>query len=407
MSVKTFADLLYPITPEAFFKDYYQQRPLHIKNIKGEPNKVKALPDWDEIASFLNRSNLWSAKSLNLALDRKILQPIDYCTPQQDLSDHTVMRPNLERVEYWLKQGASMVLNRVEFMSDGLNHIAGLLEDALQAKVQCNLYASSRARQAFNSHFDTHDVFALHTVGEKRWKIYTTRRDFPIPHRRFDNAAFTQEQHQQDRGEILIDVTMRPGDLLYIPRGQYHDALATNQDDQGSVHIAFGVNNVMGIDIAQLASDWLIEDRQFRMNLPRLTDGKPALAKHLAELGDGIASLFKNENFIDKVHDYVSHHKEDRRRIALPIQAKALIYQVATKMQIASMNGTMVLKNAKGAVSIPADKLAMMQWVVAQKQFDRYQFMDEFGHIPTNECDQFLHDLNKMGVIATNMKDGN
>src|SRR3546814_12960582 len=33
-------------------------------------------------------------------------------------------------------------------------------------------------------------------------------------------------------------IRMQPGDLLYIPRGRYHDALAS---ENGALHIAFGV----------------------------------------------------------------------------------------------------------------------------------------------------------------------
>ena len=37
---------------------------------------------------------------------------------------------------------------------------------------------------------------------------------------------------------MVEQVTLRPGDLLCIPRGQYHDALASQN---GAIHVAFGL----------------------------------------------------------------------------------------------------------------------------------------------------------------------
>jgi ribosomal protein L16 Arg81 hydroxylase len=46
-------------------------------------------------------------------------------------------------------------------------------------------------------------------------------------------------------------VTLKPGDLLYIPRGQFHDALASKN---GAVHVAFGLTYFKPIDL--MSSLW-------------------------------------------------------------------------------------------------------------------------------------------------------
>ena len=63
-----------------------------------------------------------------------------------------------------------------------------------------------------------------------------------------------------------MDVPMEPGDLLYLPRGQYHDALA---DEGGAVHIAFGVTYPIGIDVMALLYERVVAEPEFRANLPR------------------------------------------------------------------------------------------------------------------------------------------
>ena len=59
---------------------------------------------------------------------------------------------------------------------------------------------------------------------------------------------------------------LRPGDLLYLPRGQYHYALA---DDGPCVHIAWGVTYPIGMDVVSYAFERMVGEAVGRANLPR------------------------------------------------------------------------------------------------------------------------------------------
>ena len=138
------------------------------------------------------------------------------------------------------------------------------MERALCGKVQGNLYLSSRRRQGFGAHFDTHDVYAVHVEGTKTWHIYEGRADDPIAHPMFKTLG--REHHEKAKGAKLMDVHMEPGDLLYLPRGQYHDALA---DEGGTMHIAFGITYPIGMDVMTFLFDRVVAEPEFRANLPR------------------------------------------------------------------------------------------------------------------------------------------
>ena len=135
------------------------------------------------------------------------------------------------------------------------------MERALCGKVQGNLYLSSR-RQGFGAHFDTHDVYAVHVEGTKTWHIYEAAPT-TIAHPMFKTLG--REHHEKAKGAKLMDVHMEPGDLLYLPRGQYHDALA---DEGGTMHIAFGITYPIGMDVTFLF-DRVVAEPEFRANLPR------------------------------------------------------------------------------------------------------------------------------------------
>ena len=42
------------------------------------------------------------------------------------------------------------------------------------------MYCSFKGVQAFQTHYDLHDVFAVQAEGEKTWRIYESRADAPV-----------------------------------------------------------------------------------------------------------------------------------------------------------------------------------------------------------------------------------
>ena len=55
-----------------------------------------------------------------------------------------------------------------------------MLEREFAARVAANVYCSFQGVQAFQTHFDLHDVFAFQAEGEKTWRVYEARADTPV-----------------------------------------------------------------------------------------------------------------------------------------------------------------------------------------------------------------------------------
>lgn len=75
----------------------------------------------------------------------------------------------------------------------------------------------------------------LHCHGAKRWRVYAPLEGHQLP--RESSGDLSREA----LAEPLMDVVLRPGDLLYLPRGTPHEALAQKGGDGGdgraSVHV--------------------------------------------------------------------------------------------------------------------------------------------------------------------------
>lgn len=244
----TFADIISPISPEVFFAEHYDRKLAHIK---GAAKKFADVMSWESLTEILNMSAVWSSKTLQLVMDKDVVPPAAFCESAPNRDGQEVLRPNTDKVMALLRRGASLVANDIDTLTPGLRGVAAALESAVYGKTQANLYCSWREHQAFGSHFDTHDVYAMHIAGEKLWRIYETRADRPIAHPDF--KSYGQEWHDANRGAVAQEILMQPGDLLYIPRGLYHDALATSD---GTIHIAFGVTHVIGLDAIDMLRAW-------------------------------------------------------------------------------------------------------------------------------------------------------
>uniref|UniRef100_A0A7S4V6J5 Bifunctional lysine-specific demethylase and histidyl-hydroxylase n=1 Tax=Alexandrium monilatum TaxID=311494 RepID=A0A7S4V6J5_9DINO len=86
-----------------------------------------------------------------------------------------------------------------------------------------NVYVTGPGRKiSTDVHTDNHDVFVLHTEGAKHWKVY------PPPARGPGLAHPLYRGKGEDRllpselAEPLLDVVLRPGEVLFVPMGFPH-----------------------------------------------------------------------------------------------------------------------------------------------------------------------------------------
>src|SRR3712207_2048937 len=263
----TFAELLAPVTPEQFFAEYYDRKPLHVR---GGAAKFASVLSWRQINRLLDMTHVWSAQSLKLVMDGNAVPPDQYCARALSRDNEQVMQPVAAKLREWVGRGASLVMNDVDSLTPGLRAVSDALEGAGLGKAQANVYISWQSHKAFPAHYDTHEVWAVQVEGEKTWNVWEGRADHPIGHPVFRSQ--TQAHHERAKGALRAKVHMRPGDLLYLPRGWYHDALA---EAPASVHVAYGVHAPLGMDLMNVLLERALHDAEFRRPLPR-QDGSAA-----------------------------------------------------------------------------------------------------------------------------------
>lgn len=280
--MRSFADLIAPMGADEFIADYHDKRWVHLN---GAPDRFADVMSWSVLNDLLNM-RVWTGRTLQLTLDRQRVPMEAYCRPGIDRSHQQAQLPEPTLVMDWLARGASLTLNEIETLHEPIRDVVQVLETTFGAKSSANLYCSWQAHQAFDSHYDRHDVFALHVLGEKTWNIYQGRAEHPIEHPAFHNIP--QAEYDRMKGSVAKQLTTRPGDLLYLPRGQFHDALAQSG---ASIHVTFSCSEPLGLDWLNLLWQRSVMDPAFRQYLPRGGDaaGEQALHAHI----DGLLSRLR------------------------------------------------------------------------------------------------------------------
>jgi hypothetical protein len=128
----------------------------------------------------------------------------------------------------YLAQGASVVLEGLDILDPGINaFLAGLDAGFPLAFANCVAFFSQRGNEAYRGHLDHDDVLVIHLAGEKRWRLFARQQS-----RRVNTHDMTPEQMGAQIGEL----TMRPGDVLYVRSGVPH---VCETPGSHSLHLAF------------------------------------------------------------------------------------------------------------------------------------------------------------------------
>lgn len=108
------------------------------------------------------------------------------------------------------------------------------LQEYFHCLVGANAYLTPPNSQGFAPHYDDIEAFVLQIEGRKRWRLYKPRSEAEILPR-----TSSQNFTQKEIGQPILDVVLKPGDILYFPRGTIHQACT--EPGYHSLHITLSV----------------------------------------------------------------------------------------------------------------------------------------------------------------------
>jgi hypothetical protein len=163
--------------------------------------------------------------------------------------------------------GSTVVLQGLHRLWPPLIEFADQLAADLGHPTQVNAYITPPSSRGFSAHYDVHDVFVLQVAGEKHWRIHEPVLADPLRTQPWDDRA--ADVAAAAEREPVIDAVLRPGDVLYLPRGYLHAATALGDI---SAHLTVGVHSVTRWAAAESVLDLVrtlaTEDPELRRSLP-------------------------------------------------------------------------------------------------------------------------------------------
>jgi lysine-specific demethylase/histidyl-hydroxylase NO66 len=383
-----FADFIAPFDARKFRSEYFGKRPVHIQDGAA---RTGLLP-WPRFNEVLALTPYWNEETLKVFFRSRAALRENYCDTA-DLRAGTYAPVNPAKVKALMGLGASLVANQLHRVCPEVGAVATMLEREFAARVFANVYCSFQGVQAFQTHFDLHDVFAVQAEGEKTWHIYESRADAPVAP--LPPGDEIEKWLTESRGKLLFEAHMKPGDVLYLPRGQYHDALTGSQ---ASLHVTFGVAPATGLALFKLLETALTRESEFRAYLPDARSGEE-LRERLERLADRVRAVMASPAFaID-----VQNHQRDLARVPadyrLPGQAKTTWYSVARRAQ--------VLRRDRGfAVAFEGGEIALgttyptVEWMLKQRVFSLEDAIARQTGVDRSQLRADLEKLLDAGVLA-------
>lgn len=150
-----------------------------------------------------------------------------------------------DKVRRLYADGASIVLQALHRTWPPVVELGQQLATDLGHPTQVNAYLTPAQNQGFAAHYDVHDVFVLQVHGTKHWRSHPPV--LALPHRDEPWNDRAEEVGAAAAATPLLEVQLRPGDVLYLPRGYVHAARACGV---ASLHLTIGIHPWTGRHLA-------------------------------------------------------------------------------------------------------------------------------------------------------------
>ena len=225
------------ITPEQFLSDYWQKKPLLIK--QGLPQLIDVFEPEDILGLAIDEDA--TARLLTQAASKQDGQP------QWQLKKSPLTEADFDNLpEQW-----SVLVQNLEQWSPELGALWQAFDFIPQWQRDDIMVSYAPKGGSVGKHYDDYDVFLAQGFGSRRWQL----------------GKFCDEQTQfvadepirlfDDMGEIIFDEVLEAGDVLYVPPKLAHFGVA--QDD--CLTFSFGCRRPNLMQIIDSLADVATNDR--------------------------------------------------------------------------------------------------------------------------------------------------
>uniref|UniRef100_A0A8C3RP46 Bifunctional lysine-specific demethylase and histidyl-hydroxylase n=1 Tax=Chelydra serpentina TaxID=8475 RepID=A0A8C3RP46_CHESE len=217
-AAKLFEWLIAPISPQQFFEQSWEKKPLLIQ--RHNPAYYQGFFSTATFDAILRDNDVQFGVNLDVTSyvdgTRETHNPVGRALPAV--------------VWDFYRNGCSLRMLNPQAFSTTVWQFLSILQEQFGSMAGANTYLTPAGTQGFAPHYDDIEAFVIQLEGKKHWRVYGPRDDTEVLPQ-FSSCNFAQEVI----GEPILETILEAGDLLYFPRGFIHqgDCLP----DAHSLHI--------------------------------------------------------------------------------------------------------------------------------------------------------------------------
>jgi hypothetical protein len=264
-----FAHLIAPVPVEAFFAQYWEAAPLHLR--RGDKSFYDAVLTTAALDGLIASGNL-RYPAIQLARNGAFFPAEAFTKTAKHGDEMFTGLPDIAQIDAEYRAGATISLPAFHRASPSVGALTAALAEYFDHAVHANAYITPGNAAGFTPHYDTHETFILQLGGRKHWRVYEP--PLTLPHR---SQPFAPQGYVPPAAPLL-ELDLEPGDLLYLPRGYVH---TTTTSESFSAHLTIGITVYTWLDLAT-------ELLQSCKTMPVF---RKALPPGFASRGDGTTSL--------------------------------------------------------------------------------------------------------------------
>lgn len=284
-SAESFASLIAPLSVDDFFTNYWEKTYLHLQHGPGR---------------FANYFSLRHIDSWLASLRSGLPDSIVVAAPEGAEESSQSYRPgdiSVDAAYAAVARGCSLVMNHLEDWPSFLGLVKALGRD-FHADIGVNAYLTPKGGRTFPIHTDEHDALILHLEGEKVWRLH----EFSLLQLRLSqkkNIRFSQEWYGRNNTPELAEICLKPGDLLYIPRGMPHYAVA---QDSACLHLTISITPLYWMDFLKFAAELAaVHSQEVRRALPPGFVDNPEISERMRNTFQEVMRAFQEVTSFDEV----------------------------------------------------------------------------------------------------------
>ena len=268
-SFKKIFSLLFGSEEDSFFKADFERLPCVVRHSSAEKKKIKNGAALDHVFSRHMLTQICSNKEQEIRVENNLSArrySADHERESYQFDDENAVVTSGE-LKKLFKAGYTVQFYQPQRFSDILHHICAGFEYSFGTLAGASAYLTPAKTQGLAPHWDDVEVFIFQTEGTKLWHLWKGPR---LPEEPSCDIARSSEYLKD---VAPTEVLLHPGDILYLPRGTIHEAIA---QDTFSTHVTVSVYQKYNMkSLLERAMPMLLQRLFDNESISSLRDGLP------------------------------------------------------------------------------------------------------------------------------------